>query len=169
MIETKRVSSVWDKPLYRAREARCAGPLASFLYDLFKFQKHINFRKLFITYHWVLLSCHVPLVTAAVVAPVVGVCRLLLLLDAVGSLEVIGGGRRSSSCRRGSWVRLLPLEDGRGRSCQGVAGVVGVAAAAAGPSGQDGHDLAAVTRRPVAEGVELRTAKVWSQKKSFSA
>ena len=92
-----------------------------------------------------------------------------MLLDAVGSLEVIGGGRRSSSCRRGSRVGLLPLEDGRGRSCQGVAGVVGVAAAAAGPSGQDGHDLAAVTRRPVAEGVELRTAKVWSQKKSFSA
>ena len=169
MIETKRVSSGWDKPLYRAREARRAGPLASFLNDLFKFQNQINFRKLFITYHWVLLSCHVPLVTAAVVAPVVGVRRLLLLLDAVGSLEVIGGGRRSSSCRRGSWVGLLPLKDGRGRSCQGVAGVVGVAAAAAGPSGQDGHDLAAVTRRPVAEGVELRTAKVWSQKKSFSA
>ena len=92
-----------------------------------------------------------------------------MLLDAVGSLEVIGGGRRSSSCRRGSRVGLLPLEDGRGRSCQGVAGVVGVAAAAAaGPSGQYGHDLAAVTRRPVAEGVELGTGKVWSQKKSFS-
>ena len=123
--------------------------------------------KLLITYHWVLLSCHVPLVTAAVVAPVVGVRRLLLLLDAVGSLEVVGGGRSSSSCRRGSWVGLLPLKDGRGRSCQGVAGVVGVAAAAA--AGQDGHDLAAVTRRPVAEGVELRTGKVWSQKMSFSA
>ena len=119
------------------------------------------------TYHWVLLSCHVPLIAAAVVASIVGVRRLLLLLDAVGSLEVIGGGRRSSSCRRGSRVGLLPLEDGRGRSCQGVAGVVGIAAAA-GPSGQDGHDLAAVTRRPVAEGVELRTGKVWLLKMSFS-
>ena len=128
----------------------------------------MNFRKLFITYHWVLLSCHVPLVAAAVVAPVVGVRRLLLLLDAVGSLEVIGGGRSSSSCRRCSWVGLLPLKDGRGRSCQGVAGVVGIAAAA-GPSGQDGHDLAAVASRPVSEGVELRKCQVWSQKQSFSA